>query len=198
MQTSYFLPDSQLEELRPCWHSYLAKVAVELKPEDGAWLIDAPSRTLFTAFTVAADAHEGTIWLRPEGEAFLVPIYNNGPSAADFVCRHQQALASGIVSMVYLTESAVAESDVHQHRQHDDTLDNALQLVTQHMVAVPFYFAGSLRGVVSAVKLQRPDRPVEERLPPFDPEAIATMNHLATLLGQRIDSLLTRFAFGAE
>lgn len=56
--------------------------------------------------------------------------------------------------MVVATEQPICENQGHQNQQQDPALDRQLQLLTCALLAVPFYFAGELRGVISAVQLQ--------------------------------------------
>ena len=56
--------------------------------------------------------------------------------------------------MVVATEQPICENQGHQNQQQDPALDRQLQLLTCALLAVPFYFAGELHGVISAVQLQ--------------------------------------------
>jgi hypothetical protein len=61
-----------------------------------------------------------------------------------------------MISMVVATEQPICENDMRANRRQDRTLDRRLQLETAAMLAVPFYYVGELRGVISCVQIQQP------------------------------------------
>ncbi len=101
------------------------------------------------------EADEGTLWIAHKAKGVLVPVFNSGPGAADFVAKFRQPLDRGVVSMVYHNEQAFCENELYKHASHDETIDEALRQVTAAMIAVPLYFANEPRGVVSCVKLNK-------------------------------------------
>ncbi len=119
-------------------------------------------------------ASEGTIWLLDEARQALVPVWNSGPHAADFVGKHRQPVESGLIGLVCATEQAICENAVYRHAGQDPTLDRTLGLLTCAMIAVPFRIQGELRGVVSCVKLKKADS-TEPDPPPFTPADLAAV-----------------------
>jgi len=103
--------------------------------------------------TIGAD--EGTLWLLDEEKEELVPVWNSGPHAEEFVGKHRQPLSAGLISVVCLTEQALCENEVYRHAGQDPTLDRRLGVLTCSMMAVPLRAGGELRGVVSCVKLKK-------------------------------------------
>jgi hypothetical protein len=141
---------------------------------------------------VQSGAHEGTVWLIDASERFLVPRFNNGPKAASFVGRFRQSLQSGMVSMVVATQQPICENRAHLNAVYDPRLDQELGLVTSAMIAVPFYFAHQLRGVISAVQLRRASS--DEPTPPgFSPHDLHQLQRTADVLERLIEhELLTQ------
>ena len=64
-----------------------------------------------------------------------------------------QPLDRGIISLVFANEQPYCENEISERQSHDDTLDRKLGTRTGAMIAVPFYFAFGLRGVISCVQL---------------------------------------------
>jgi hypothetical protein len=119
-------------------------------------------------------ASEGTLWLLDETRQALVPVWNSGPHAADFVGKHRQPVEAGLIGLVCATEQAICENAVYRHAGQDPTLDRTLGLLTCAMIAVPFRIRGELRGIVSCVKLKKADS-TEPDPPPFTSEDLAAV-----------------------
>lgn len=145
-----------------------------------SFLLDAFART---------GADEGTVWLLDQQRKELVPVYNSGPRASEFVRTFRQSLRSGMISMVVATEQPICENEVHLNQQQDPTLDRQLNLQTQAMVAAPFYYAGELRGVVSAVQLRDPALAARES-EGFGYEDLRTIHRSAAILGVMLEHRL--------
>jgi hypothetical protein len=142
-------------------------------------------------------AHEGTIWLTDADGEHLVPAVNTGGHAAQLVGKFKQPLGKGIISMVYASEQPYCENDVYQSEQHDGTLNESLGLVTCALMAVPFYFASALRGVVSCVQLKQLDS--EEPDPAgFSGLATSRLAETATLLERLVNHRLYSLCLGLE
>lgn len=141
-------------------------------------------------------AHEGTVWLLDEERTNLVPRFNNGPQAENFVGIYRQSLNSGMISMVVSTEQPICENDVHLNQQQDKKLDQELGVLTCSMVATPLYFGGELRGVISAVRL-KPNAAAPEP-PGFGPLQMEHLQLAAAILSGLVDRRLFAFALGLE
>jgi hypothetical protein len=105
----------------------------------------------------AAGADEGTIWLADRTEEVLIPAYNNGQRAEEWVGKFRQPMSAGIISMVFTAEQPFCENEVWRNAAQDRALDQKLAVRTESMIAVPFYFARECRGVISCVRLSPPD-----------------------------------------
>jgi len=123
---------------------------------------DAQMHELVVLGLARATADEGTIWLLDEPRESLVPVFNSGPHAIEFVGKFRQKLSSGMISMVVATEQPICENAVNRNHSQDKTLDYRLGVQTCAMIAVPFYFAGELRGVLSGVQLREKPTDNEE------------------------------------
>jgi GAF domain-containing protein len=145
----------------------------------------------------AIGAHEGTVWLLDESRRFLIPRFNNGPHAATVVGNFRQSLRAGMISMVVSTEQPICENDVHQNQQQDKTLDRELGLLTCAMLAVPLYFGGEMRGVISAVQL-KPAAIAAPEPPGFTPQHLEALQLTASVLARLVDQQLYALALGLE
>lgn len=191
------LTDDRLDVLRPVIDARV-KAAADLVGEAAFdEFFDRTMRAQLVEALASADAHEGTVWLLDQTRSFLVPRFNSGPNAERFVGSFRQSLRSGMISMVVATEQPVCENDVLKNEQRDQTLDRKLQLITCAMLAVPFYFAGELRGVISAVQL-KPAASTAPEPPGFTGENLNTLQLAASVLSRMIEHQLMSLALGRE
>lgn len=100
-----------------------------------------------------ADADEGTLWIANRDRKELIPVFNSGPQPEDFLRRVRQPLDRGVISMVFHSGQPFCENEVRKNVSHDHSVDQALSQVTAAMIAVPFFFGGRRRGVLSCVRL---------------------------------------------
>lgn len=154
-------------------------------------------RALLVDRFLSIGAHEGTLWLLDETRNYLVPRFNTGPNAANFVGHFRQSVRSGMISMIVSTELPLCENEVGKNQQQDKALDQKLGLQTCAMLATPLYFAGELRGVISAVQLRVPGSPDPEP-PGFTPEHLDALQLTATVLARLIEQQLLSLAIGFE
>ena len=145
----------------------LAKLGVDLEEHLENWIKSSSAADLFRVFDDGCMALlreaflkiggcEGTVWLVDEEELNLVAVYNSGNDASTLV-GFEQPVGSGIISMVFAQQQPYCENDIGTSHGHDDTLDTKISKHTTAMIAVPFYFARGIRGVVSCVQLQEID-----------------------------------------
>jgi GAF domain-containing protein len=189
------LPDLRLSALRGIVTTRLEEAAQELA--EGAFdeFFDGTMRAAFLEGLTQADAHEGTVWLLDPTQNWLVPRFNSGPHAPNFVGHFQQSLQSGMISMVVATEQPICENEVHKNAQQDPTLDRKLKLVTCSMLAVPLYFAGELRGVLSAVRVKPADATGPDPAG-FSPDDLRALQLTADVLERLIEHELLTLSFG--
>lgn len=190
------LNDDRLDVLRAVVDARM-KAAAEIVGETAfEEFFDATMRAHLVKALAAAQAHEGSVWLLDETRSHLVPRFNSGPNAASFVGSFRQSLRSGMISMVVATEQPICENQVHENQQQDPALDRKLQLLTCAMLAVPFYFAGELRGVISAVQLKEKAGTPEP--PGFTAENLDTLQLAAEVLSRMVEHQLLSLALGRE
>jgi DNA-directed RNA polymerase specialized sigma24 family protein len=96
-------------------------------------------------------ADGGTLWLLRPGEAALEAVFN--PKEPE-ITGMRQPLVSGIISLVLATGEPACVSGVAAHQRHSPAIDIALGKATQAMIAVPFVLAGTVRGVLTAVRFK--------------------------------------------
>lgn len=191
------LPDDRLTAVRAVVESRLRQAA-ELVCQDGfADFFDAEMQQVFHIGVARCGAHEGSVWLLDAERSALVPRFNNGPDAANFVGRFRQKLDAGIISVVVATEQPMCENAMQDNTRRDPTLDSELGVRTCAMLAVPFYFAGELRGVLSAVQLAKGDIAAPE-LAGFPPEALGILQTTAAILARLLERRLLGDLLGLE
>jgi hypothetical protein len=185
------LPDVRLAAVRNIVTTRLEEVAQSLAEGGFEEFFTATMRgALLEGFTLAG-AHEGTVWLLDSAEGSLIPRFNNGPKAAEFVGHFHQSLEKGMISMVVATQQPICENDAHKNAVYDPALDQKLGLLTCSMLAVPFYFAHRLRGVISAVRLKPADSPNPDP-PGFTPDDLQSLQLTADVLERLVEhELLT-------
>jgi len=107
-------------------------------------------------------ADEGTLWLFNLKKE-LIPVWNSGSNAAEFVGSYAQSLETGLISVVFLTGQCFCDNEVYLNQKQDATLDRKLKATTSAMIAVPFWIQDTICGVVSCVRLKR--SPLKSDLP---------------------------------
>ncbi len=115
-------------------------------------LIDPGALSLLRTAFADAGGCEGTVWLVDRKAGELVACYNSG-NESDRLVGFRQPVGQGIVSMVFAQQQPYCENRIAANSGHDDTLDRKISQRTTAMIAVPFYFAFGLRGVISCVQL---------------------------------------------
>ncbi len=190
------LSDARLPEFRAMLEARMREASGALA---GSFeeLFDATMREVLLRSLRDAGAHEGTVWLLDAERTHLVPQFNSGPRAAEFVRSFRQSLRAGMISMVVATEMPICENDLEDNRQRDPRLDQQLGLRTCAMIAVPFYYAGELRGVISGVQLQNVAGE-ECATAGFTVESLRLLQHAATVLSRLIEHRLGSVCIGAE
>lgn len=191
------LPEERFAPLRPAVEARLREAAQQTCAEGFDDVFDQPMRALLVDAFARVGAHEGTVWLLDPAREALVPRFNTGPHAEKFVGQFRQSLRSGMISMVVAMEQPICENDVHKNAQQDRSLDQKLELQTCAMLAVPFLFAGELRGVVSCVQLRRSDS-VEADPPGFRVEHLQALQLKVGILSRLIEARLLALCLGME
>jgi len=191
------LGDDRLGHLRAIVRSRLRELAARAGTGAFEEFFDSTMRTLLTDRFQSIGAHEGTVWLLDETRNYLVPRFNTGPNAANFVGHFRQSVRSGMIGMIVSTELPLCENEVGRNQQQDKALDQKLGLQTCAMLATPLYFAGELRGVLSAVQLRVPGSSDPEPCG-FSPEHLDALELTATVLARLVEQQLLSLAIGFE
>ncbi|MCB1203507.1 MAG: hypothetical protein KDN18_04545 [Verrucomicrobiae bacterium] len=159
-------------------------------PEQLVTLIDSGALSLLKESFAAAGGCEGTIWLIDAKAGELVASFNSGQDSKKLV-GFRQPVGQGIISLVFAQQQPYCENHIESSTGHDDTLDRKIAKHTTAMIAVPFYFAFGLRGVVSCVQLAEAPRS-REGFRSADVETVArAVNHVGRLIdGSLLTSLL--------
>lgn len=163
----------------------------EKSPAQVVSLVDAASLILLKDAFTAAGGCEGTIWLIDPKAGDLVASYNSG-SEAEKLVGFRQPTGQGIISLVFAQQQPYCENHIEASVGHDDTLDRKIAKHTTAMIAVPFYFAFGLRGVVSCVQLAEAPRSREG----FRSADVETLARAVHLVGRLIDGTLLTSLLG--
>ena len=149
-----FVTDPELERMGGLLAERLGVMADELEPgEFRSWATPVVKDALGLSFD-AAGASEGTLWLADPARERLVPVHNDGPDAQRLLNGVTVPLSEGLIGMVFATQQSFCENEVYKNVQHSKEVDRQLEQVTCAMIAVPLYFAGDVRGVISCVRLR--------------------------------------------
>jgi transcriptional regulator with GAF, ATPase, and Fis domain len=189
------LPDERFAALHARLIERIDAAAGTLDAATFASAFDPLMRDLVAATFTAAGAHEGTIWLADASEHDLIPVYNSGARAADFVGTYRQPLSRGLISLVFKNGQSLAENAMALNVDHDKSLDEKLGVEASAMLAVPLYFGKRLRGVVSCVQLRHPHSR-EAASPGFSLEALHRIERLSAVLTRLIDYTLVGTTVG--
>lgn len=164
----------------------LAAVLSQLPPAALHALGDSAVRQLLSRFVPLTHAHEIAVWAKDPGADQLVPILDTAGPGGGFEMRTAQSLASGIVSRVFRENTSFLEGGLWRSRERSPEIDRALQQVTQNEMCVPFYLAGRLLGVVSAVQLTDRKHSAPKRWG-FDETDLAVLTVAAEAVGQAME-----------
>jgi transcriptional regulator with GAF, ATPase, and Fis domain len=182
----------------------LAKLGADLEEHLENWIKSSSAADIFTVFDDGCMALlreaflkiggcEGTVWLTDEEEVNLVAVYNSGDDANSLV-GFEQPLGSGIISMVLSQQQPYCENDIGASHGHDDTLDKKISKHTTAMIAVPFYFARGIRGVVSCVQLQEIETGTSKH--GFSSNDVSELTKVVNLVERLINETLQSLALG--
>ena len=184
-----FLPEAedQFPGISSLLKSRMDQIDVQIQADrfKDDW-IDSSMELLLNEGFVRTGADEGSIWLFDRESNCLRVAFNSGPRAEKIVREVRQPLDTGNVCMVFLSEQEFLENSIVDNVMHSKIVDEKLSQVTQAMMAVPLYFSGRVRGVISCVILEnREDRP--DSRGQFSPDNLASLNHLSVILSRLID-----------
>ncbi len=191
---NHLLPNPVLEPYGEELTQWISVARRKLGPTGFLPLLDSLATDVFEAGVREVGATEGTVWIFDDAEKALIPVFNTGPRAADFVGRFVQPLNRGLISMVFENQLAFCESDMETNPRRDSSLDHFLGVRTGSMLAAPLGLAGTPLGVISAVKLADVMTPAEVSV--FEADAIKDFERLAEVLQRIWEWQLMRLALG--
>ena len=183
------LPDPTIAEAAPKIQARVEKNLLEMiaSAETFESIVDDTIQSVFSLSLEAASASEGTLWVADEEAGFLVPRYNTGPDSAALIKDYRHPLESGIIGTVFATQLAISESKVYRNQEHDPAVDQLLNKITVHLIAVPWFVGSEPVGIVSAVKLKSEG---EDDPPKFEEPAFRGLTNFANLLGEIVEGRL--------
>ena len=175
------LPDPRLEPLTAGIQARLAQIAGLINADNFAELLSPLATALLLDAFEGVGAHEGSVWLVDTADKCLTVAFNNGPDA-EKLRSYRQPLDKGLVSMVFANQQPFV---MNQDRSGMDlSVQELLKIRVTTMIAVPLYFLGECRGVVSCVKVARGNEPEP---PGFPAESLQPIKRAADALHALID-----------
>ena len=189
------VPDPRFASLQTALQERLVATANSIQSENFSALLDPLARDVLERGFAEAGAHEGTIWLQDADGKHLVPVYNTGPDADKMVGKFRQPLNAGLICMVFASEQPIVENEVFKNAHQSKLLDETLQVQTYALIAAPFHFLKSCRGVISCVQLKRPETEAKQ-LRGFEFGHLSAVQRAAALLSQMIELRLLSSAVG--
>ncbi len=184
------LPDPRLEPLTAGIQARLAQIAGLVNAENFADLLTPLATALLLDAFAGVGAHEGSVWLVDRANQCLSVGFNNGPNFEQ-LRQYRQPLNKGLVSMVFSNEQPFVMN--RDRSGMDLTVQEMLKIRVTTMIAVPLYFLGECRGVVSCVKVARGDEPEP---PSFEAEALQPIKRVADALHAIIDGSILAKTIG--
>lgn len=126
-------------------------MAASVTPDDFRGLLGDPGRAMQRSIMDSVGADSTSIWLADIEENNLI-VTHTAPDES--LLGWSQPLNKGLTSLAFASEQCLCENEVYQNTQHSKGVDEALKQVTYALIATPFYFGGSLQGVISCVQLK--------------------------------------------
>ena len=156
-----------------------------LQPAEACGMVPPMMSEAFVEVLRSVGAEGGTLWLLSPGSATLEAVFN--PLEPEIAGR-RQPLVSGIISLVLATGESACVSQVAGHERHSPAIDIALGKSTRSMIAVPFVPGGSMRGVITAVRLSSGE--------PFGGADLRTVELHAEIFAELFVGSLTKHILG--
>ena len=191
------LPDPHFAERKADLSHRLRLASQAIHPDHFPALLDPLSESVLRRGFSEATSHEGSVWLLDAEGKHLIPAFNTGPHASEFVGRFKQPFNRGLIGMVLASEQPFVENEVFKNARQDKALDQLLQVQTYALIAVPFYLFKTCRGVISCVQLKAPSSS-ESDPPGFTPEHLSSVQCAAGLLSRLLEYHLLSSTVGLE
>ena len=152
MLSQLLQPDTELSEHSLRIEQRLEECARRLQPEDMGELLGQTGRELISLTVTALGADSASIWQVDADHTRL--IVSHVEPMNELMYKREQPLDKGLVTLVLGSGQAICENKVYANERHSKRTDEALGKITCALMAVPLYAGGSLRGVVSCVKMK--------------------------------------------
>ncbi len=152
MLSQLLQPDTELSEHAARIEQRLEECARRMQPEYMGELLGQTGRELISLTIRTLQADSASIWLVDAEHTRL--IVSHVEPMNELMYKREQPLDKGLVSLVLGSGQAVCENRVYDNARHSKRTDEALGKITCALMAVPLYVGGTLRGVVSCVKLK--------------------------------------------
>ncbi len=192
-----FMADASLGEARYVLEDRMSAMGDQIGARNFRALLDPLMAAVLESAMERVGGSDTAIWLVDRSREHLVAGFTTEERFQEFVGTYRQPLGKGLISMVFASEQPYCENEVYKSKSHDDTLNKKLGVITCAMIALPLYFAGALRGVVSCVQL-KPAGSKQPDPPGFSAAHLTEMSKAASLLERLIDHRLMKIGLGLE
>ena len=187
------LRDPELARLGSDLEEHLENWIKSSTPMEIVGVLDHVCISLLREAFLEVGGCEGSVWLADKDEKNLVAVYNSGEDAASLV-GFEQPVGAGIISMVFVQQQPYCENDIGRSHGHDDTLDKKIEKHTMAMIAVPFYFACGIRGVISCVQLEEFDSGTKSG--GFSSDDVSALSRVVNIVERLINETLQSSVLG--
>lgn len=180
--------DLELSEHAPAIERRLARAAQSITPEMFKMTLGDPGRSMLRAIMESVKGDSTSIWLADIEEENLIITHSN---PCEEIVGLTLPITEGLISLVYASEQSICENNVYQNAHHSKRVDREVGQITCAMIATPFYFGGSLQGVVSCVQLKEDEDAPEPS--GFSARDLGRIRRLSTVIERLVNyRLLTR------
>jgi signal transduction protein with GAF and PtsI domain len=189
---SPLLPDPELEELGERLVRALERYAKRLRRGEFLSLIDSPTESVFRNLRLGVACDSCGLWIADEARENLVFAITEPED--ERVVGREQPLSEGFISLVFASERPICENRVADDERHSKRIDGVVGETTEAMVAVPFYLAGILCGVLSAVRWKGGCASGK----PFDQTDLKAMQRVSVVLERLANLSLAKSVLGID
>jgi hypothetical protein len=193
--TMRWLPDQRVVPYAASIEERVGNFAGSIRAATFMEFLDPLMKRLIVDSYRGSGAHEGVIWLLDREQKNLLCACQVG-TASRKLSRFVLPLESGVSGMVMATQQPFCENNLSANRAAASVLEERMGVIVCSRVLVPFFIAGTMRGIVSAY-LTKPtlDAPEPQG---FDTDAVEEISLLARLLTRLFDHKLLCAAIGLE
>ncbi len=175
-------PDPTISEHAALIERRLTQAATSINPDEFKGLIGDPGLSVLRSAMECIKADSISVWLADIDQQNLVVTHSEPDHA--FI-GWEQSSSEGLTALVFASEQPLCENRVYLNKEHSKRADEMMGQTTCAMIATPFYIAGTLRGVISAVQLKENEEAADPE--GFSARCLNRMTRLSTVMERLIN-----------